>query len=91
MVVEKNLIKKFTFLKILLVLNHIYSLLCECDKNQPILKNNICVSTYCTEEQFKSGECVINEEITKTQWLTNFIKFEKTNGYISLNFEMYLQ
>ena len=87
MVVEKNLIKKFTLLKILLVLNHIYSLLCECDKSQPILKNNICVSTYCTEEQFKSGECVINEEITKTQWLTNIIKFEKTNGYISLTFE----
>ena len=77
--------KHFTLLKLILVTNlFICGLLYECDKNQPIFYDNHCVSTYCTEEQYKSGECIISEEITKTQWLTNIIKFEKTNGFFSL-------
>ena len=84
---EKKFLKKLNIIKFLLVLNNIYPLLSECNRTYPILKDNLCVSTYCTEEQFQSGICIINEEITKTQWLTNIIKFEKTNGYISLTFK----
>ena len=81
---EKKFLKKLNIIKFLLVLNNIYPLLSECNRTYPILKDNLCVSTYCTEEQFQSGICIINEEITKTQWLTNIFKFEKTNGDISL-------
>ena len=77
--------KHFTLLKLILATNlFIFGLLYECPRNQPIFYNNHCDSTYCTEEQYKSGECIISEEITKTQWLTNIIKFEKTNGFFSL-------
>ena len=77
--------KNLTFLKFILVSNiFICGLLKECGRNEPILKNNQCISTYCTEEQFKSGECIINEATTKTQWLNNIIKFEKTKGFFSL-------
>ena len=76
--------KKIILFKSILISNILIYILCECDRNYPILKDNQCVSTYCTEDQFKSGECVINEPLTKTQWLTEFIKFEKTNGDISL-------
>ena len=65
----------------------ICTLLYECERSTPIFKDNECVSTYCSEEQFKSGECAINEPITKTQWLTSIIKFENTNGDISLTVE----
>ena len=79
---------KFNFLKVILVSNFfIYSLLYECNKNNPILKNNQCVSTYCKENEFKSGECIIDEPITKTQWITNITIFENTNGYISLSLD----
>ena len=84
---EKNFILKFPLLKHILIINILANVLSECDRDKPILKNGECVSTYCTEEQFKTGECVINEPITKKQWLTSIIKFEKTNGDISLILE----
>ena len=86
-VMETNFILKFPLLKNILIINILAIVLSECDRATPILKNGECVSTYCTEEQFKTGECVINEPITKKQWLTNIIKFEKTNGDISLIIE----
>ena len=86
-VIEANFILKFPLLKNILIINILANVLSECDRAKPILKNGECVSTYCTEEQFKTGECVINEPITKKQWLNNIIKFEKTNGDISLIFE----
>ena len=76
--------KKIILFKNILISNILIYVLSECDRNHPILKDNQCVSTYCTEDQFKSGECVINEPLTKTQWLNEIIKIEKTNGDISL-------
>ena len=82
---RKNLYKNIYYLKILITSNFfICSLFYECDRNHPILKNNQCVSIYCTDQQFKSGECVIDEPITKIQWINNIIKYEKTNGDIFL-------
>ena len=73
------------FIKIIIFFNiFIYSLQYKCNKTYPILKNNECVSIYCNEEQFKRGECIIDNPITKNQWLTNIIIFENTNGDISL-------
>jgi len=42
------------------------------------------VSIYCTKEQFNTRECILNEPITKTKWLTNVIIFENTNGEVNL-------
>ena len=83
---KNNFYKISSFLQIIIIISYFfcYSLFLECDKNYPILKNNECVSTYCTKEQFSTGECIINEPITKTKWLTNIIIFENTNGEVNL-------
>ena len=83
------LYKNMSFFKLIIIASYLffYSLFLECDKTFPILKNNQCVSTYCTKEEFNTGECIINEPITKTKWLDNIITFENTNGdiYLALN------
>ena len=72
-------------IKIIILLKcFIYSLLYECNRTYPILKNNECSSIYCNEELFKAGVCKIDDPITKTQWLTNIIIFENTNGNFAL-------
>ena len=51
-----------------------------CDKTQPILKENTCGSFYCTEEEYISTTCKINNDIIKTQWLTNIIEISDINN-----------
>ena len=78
-----------SFFKLIIIASYLffYTLFLECDKTIPILKNNQCVSTYCTKEEFDTGECIINEPITKTKWLNSIITFENTNGdiYLAIN------
>ena len=52
----------------------------DCDISTPILVGAECKSTYCTEAQFKSGDCQIKNEIIKTQWLTNIISIGEENS-----------
>ena len=79
---------KLTFFKIIIFSRFFfYTLFLECNKDSPILKNNECVSTYCTEEQFITGECIINEPITKQKWINNIIIVENTNGDIYLSIQ----
>jgi len=52
----------------------------ECDRSTPILIGTECQSTFCTEEQFKIGYCQINNDIKKTQWLTNIIMIGEENS-----------
>ena len=74
---------KLTFLKIIIISSFFfYSLLLECNRDLPILKNNECVSTYCTEEEYETEVCIINEPITKTTWLSSIFTIENTNGDI---------
>ena len=47
----------------------------ECPENTPILKNNNCELTYCSEFEFNNNYCSINNTKMKTQWLTNIIIF----------------
>ena len=56
----------------LLVINKVIN---ECSIEEPIyvLNDNKCVAQYCTKEQFKTGQCKIDNEIIKTQWLNNII------------------
>ena len=73
------------FLNIIITFNLIILILSDCPREFPILKNNNCTSIYCNEDQFRSGECSINNTISKAQWLNNIIKFENTNGDIFLD------
>ena len=56
----------------LLVINKVIN---ECSIEEPIyvLNDDKCMAQYCTEEQFKTGQCKIDNEIIKTQWLNNII------------------
>ena len=50
-----------------------------CNITHPILKNGKCDSIYCSEEEFNSSKCTINNEIVKTQWLTSFVPISGLN------------
>ena len=52
----------------------------ECPENQPILKENTCSFTYCTESEFNNNYCSINNTKIKTQWLSNIIIFGDNNA-----------
>ena len=52
----------------------------DCDRSTPILIGNVCKSTFCTEAQFKNGDCQIKNEIIKTQWFTNIILIGEENS-----------
>ena len=45
-----------------------------CNKTHPILKDKICDLIYCSDQEYNSSICKINNEIIKTQWLTNLIQ-----------------
>ena len=49
----------------------------ECSRDAPIKnKENNCESKYCTEDEISKGDCIIENEIIKTQWLNNIINIE---------------
>ena len=60
----------------------------ECDRYNPIKKDNSCILTYCTDEEFSDGICEISNEIIKTQWLTNIIWIGEENSRF-INFADY--
>ena len=67
----------------------------ECPRETPIKKGNECLSTYCSELQFESKDCIISNSIIKTQWLNNIIlvgekDFRFVNLISSLNGELLL-
>ena len=59
---------------------------CECNIDQPILKNGNCALTYCSEEEFSSGACTISNDIIKTQWINNIRLFKDYNRLRYNNF-----
>ena len=50
-----------------------------CNITHPILIDNMCKFTYCTNTQFESSICIINNNIIKTQWLTSIIPISDIN------------
>jgi hypothetical protein len=55
----------------------------ECERDKPIKKGTQCLSTYCSNSQFDSGQCIVSNPIIKTQWLNNIILVgEKDYRYI---------
>ena len=47
----------------------------ECNYTHPIKKNGECIIGGCTADEFSSGICTIENEIIKTQWITNRIRY----------------
>ena len=73
-----------TYISLIIFFQTINYILNECDLDSPILKNDTCVSI-CTEEEFKSKICEINNTQIKTQWLNNIITVgEKNYKYINI-------
>ena len=45
----------------------------ECPRETPIFISNNCSMQYCDKKEFSTEECIIKNEIVKTQWLNNII------------------
>ena len=60
----------------------------ECDRTTPILKGGFCQAITCSEEQFLNENCKIDNEIIRTQWLTNIIWIGEENSRF-INFANY--
>lgn len=73
--IKKLLFQKNRSYKIFIILIIVNTIINEeCDRTEPILlKNGSCVLQFCTKEQFKNEECIINNQIIKTQLITNII------------------
>ena len=57
----------FKLLLFIIIISYCISIQCD-DRENPFLKNNQCSST-CYEGE----DCIVNNEIIKTQWLNNII------------------
>jgi len=65
--------------KLLIIFQIIQNIKSDCNKTYPILKNNKCYSIYCSQQDYNSSKCKINNSIAKTQWLTNIIQISEIN------------
>ena len=46
----------------------------ECDRSFPIkTSDGSCVLRFCTEEEFNNKDCILDNQIVKTQYLNNII------------------
>ena len=76
----KKRIKSNIFITLLKYLTFICNIniymLSDCDYTHPI-KNNKgeCIEVGCTEAQFNSGACIIENDIIKTQWINKRIEY----------------
>ena len=65
---------KFSINKVLLFALLFTIIYNECDRSVPIkISNGSCVLTFCTVEEFNNKECIIDNQIVKTQYLNNII------------------
>ena len=73
------------FLLLQTILNEVLN---ECDRETPIkLKNDSCVMKYCTKDEYKSEECILDNPIIKAQFPNNIIIF----GDFSFRYLNFLQ
>ena len=56
---------------------------CNCDLDTPILVNGVCKLQYCTETEYENEFCIIDNDIIKTQWLSNIIRFDDLYRFVS--------
>ena len=87
-----NKIIKYFFKKLIILFQLIQIIFNECqNRDNPfrLLLTNECTSK-CTEAQIKSGDCILDNDIIKTQWLNNIIlikeeKLKYTNFFLNSN------
>ena len=86
MITKSEKMQIFSKIKIIIYLQ-IFNLIYpeECDKLTPILKNGNCVAEYCTQTEFETNICKINNKIAETQWLNN-IFYAGNNDHRYVNF-----
>ena len=66
----------FTFnllIQLFIISIKIKSEITECPREAPIFISNNCSIQYCDKNKFSTEECIIKNEIVKTQWLNNII------------------
>ena len=73
----KNLSNTFYFLLNLISFLYNIKFCSNCDIANPIKKNDECINVGCTIEEFKSNICTIENDIIKTQWITQLIIFSE--------------
>ena len=84
---RKSININFYFIKLLIVLYKIQlSILSPCGKEKPIkINGGECVESGCSFSLLESGNCTIENEIIKTQWLDRIIQYSNISiKYISL-------
>ena len=80
---RKYVLFLFKFIIFIKTINYC-KLLSKCNKDNPFLKEEGCISS-CTPDEIKNGECLIENEIIKTQWLNNIIYIgDKGSLYINV-------
>ena len=75
----KNISSLFLFQIFLFLLMIKKSINIECSRNESIWKDDKCQLTYCSDSDFESKKCIINNPIIKTQWLNNIIEIGEKN------------
>ena len=75
----KLLIFHFLICKILIIFQLAQYIRSDCNKTHPILKNNECGSIYCSQQDYNSSVCIVNNSIAQIQWLTNIIPISELN------------
>ena len=75
--------KKFTnyiiiYFKILIFLIGIFNILSdECEKSNPFRRSGGCSLQGCTDEEFQSNDCYVDNSIINTQWFNNIISISE--------------
>ena len=79
---RKYVLFLFKFIFFIKIIN--YCKLSRCNKDNPLLKEEGCISS-CTTDEINNGKCLIENEIIKTQWLNNIIYIgDKGSLYINV-------
>ena len=78
---KKKEINKIPNRRIIIISILLNIILCEleCERENPIKVGTECQSTYCSDSQYESGECIKSNSIIKTQWLNNIILIGEEN------------
>ena len=73
--------ESFNFmLSFIIIIRLIKITLNECEREKPILFNNeTCELMSCTNAQFNSKQCIVNNSVIRNQWLNNIIIVGKQN------------
>jgi len=92
----KLLIFHFLIYKIFFLFQLAQYIRSDCNKTHPILKNNKCDSIYCSQQDYNSSVCIVNNAIIKIQWLTNIIpisnlKFRYIHPFLTKNKDLIIQ